>query len=113
MIESYGFGQIVVDGKRYASDIIIFPNRIKDNWWRKEGHRLCIEDLKEVFQEKPEVLIVGTGYYGFVKVPVEVKEYVKGEGIELITQSTKDACNTFNSLVKSGKKVVAALHLTC
>ena len=113
MISSYIFGQIVVDGKRYTNDIIIFPNRIKDNWWRKIGHRIDIEDLKEVIQEKPEVLVVGTGYFGFVKVPLEVKEHVKGKGIELIIQSTKDACKTFNNLLKSGKKVVAALHLTC
>jgi len=113
MIDSYSFGQIVVNGKRYTNDIIIFPNRIKDNWWRKIGHRIDIEDLKEAIQEKPEILVVGTGYFGFVKVPAEVKEYVKRKGIELIAQSTKDACNTFNSLLKSGKKVVAALHLAC
>jgi len=113
MIDSYSFGQIVVDGKRYTSDIIIFPNRIKDNWRRKEGHCLNIEDLKEVIQEKPEILVVGVGYFGFVRVPVEVKEYVKSKGIDLITQSTKVACITFNSLLKSKKKVVAALHLAC
>jgi len=113
MIDSYSFGRIVVNGKRYTNDIIIFPNRIKDNWWRKIGHRIDIEDLKEVILEKPEILVIGTGYFGFVKVPAEVKEYVKGKGIELITQSTKDACNTFNGLVKSGKKVVVALHLAC
>ena len=113
MIDSYRFGQIVVDGKRYTNDIIIFPSRIKDNWWRREGHRIDIEDLKEVVQEKPEILVLGTGYFGFVRVPAEVKEYVKAKGIELITQKTQDACNTFNSLIKSGKKVVAGLHIAC
>jgi len=113
MIDSYSFGQIVVDGERYTNDIIIFLDRIKDNWWRREGHRIEIEDLKEMIQEKPEILVVGTGYFGFVKVPAEVKEYVKGKGIELIAQSTKEACKTFNSLLKSGKKVVAALHISC
>lgn len=113
MIDSYSFGRIVVDGKRYTNDIIIFPDRIKDSWWRKEGHRIDIEDLKEMIQENPEVLVIGTGYFGFVKVPAEVKNYVKGKKIELVTQSTKYACNTCNSLLKSGKKVVAALHLAC
>jgi len=113
MIDNYSFGQIMVDGKRYTNDIIIFPSRIRDNWWRKIGHRIDIEDLKEVIQEKPEMLVVGTGYFGFVKVPAEVKEFVRSKGIELIFQSTKDACNTFNSLRTSGKKVVAALHLAC
>jgi len=83
-----------------------------DGWWRREGHRLHVEDLKEVFQERPEVLIVGTGYSGLMRVPNEVSDYVKTIGIELIVQSTKEACKTFNRLVQS-KRVVAALHLTC
>ncbi|RLI30667.1 hypothetical protein DRO48_02760, partial [Candidatus Bathyarchaeota archaeon] len=45
-IEAYGFGYIVVDGKRYTSDVIIFPDRVMDGWWRKEGHRLYVDDLK-------------------------------------------------------------------
>ena len=71
-----------------------------------------MEDLKEAFQERPEVLIVGTGYSGLMRVPNEVSDYVKTIGIELIVQSTKEACKTFNRLVQS-KRVVAALHLTC
>jgi len=113
MINSYSFGRIVVDGKRYINDIIIFPNRIKDNWWRTEGHCIRVEDLKEVIREKPEILVIGTGYFEFVKVPTNVKEHLKNIGIEIVIQSTRDACNTFNSLLKSKRKVVAALHLAC
>lgn len=83
-----------------------------DGWWRREGHRLHVEDLKEVLQERPEVLIVGTGYSGLMRVPNEVSDYVKTKGIELIVQSTRDAYKTFNRLVQS-RRVVAALHLTC
>jgi len=112
MIDSYSFGQIVVNGKRYTTDIIIFPNRVKDNWWRKIGHRIDIEDLKEVIRERPEILVIGTGYFELVKVPTDVKEHLKNMGIELVIQSTRDACNTFNNL-KSKRKVIAALHLAC
>jgi len=112
MIEFYDFGQIVINGKRYNSDLIVFPDRVRDGWWRKEGHRLHVEDLKDVFEAKPEVLVVGTGYPGLMKVPAETKEYVKSKGIELIAQNTREACETFNRLVKS-RKVVAVLHLTC
>ena len=68
MIDSYDFGRIVVDGKAYTSDVIIFPDKVKDNWWRKEGHALYIEDIESVVKEKPEVLIVGTGNYGLLEV---------------------------------------------
>ena len=112
MIDSYDFGRIIINGRRYTTDLIVFPDRVKEGWWRKEGHSLHIKDLDEVVQDNPEVLIVGTGYSGLMKVPAETREYVKSKGIELIAQRTAEACKTFNRLVKS-KKVVAALHLTC
>lgn len=112
MIEFYDFGEITVDGKRYTSDVIIFPDRVDDGWWRKEGHRLGIDDLKTVLEAKPEVLVVGTGYNGYMKVPSEVKEYLTSKKIELIVESTREAYKTYNRLA-STKKVVAAFHLTC
>ena len=113
MIDSYGFGYITINGKRYTNDVIVFPNRVEDNWWRKEGHRLQIEDIEAVVEEKPEVLVVGTGYYGLLKISAETVEFLKSKGVELIAQKTRDACTTYNRLVESRKKVIAALHLTC
>ncbi len=113
MIDSYDFGRIVIDGKKYTNDIIIFPDRVMSDWWRKEGHRLHIDDLNEVLKEKGEVLVVGTGYFGLMKVLTKTEEFIKREGFELVIQPTKEACKTYNSLVKSGKNVIAALHLTC
>lgn len=112
MIESYSFGRITIYGKRYNTDLLVFPDRVKGDWWRKEGHRLQIIDLREVFEVKPEVLVVGTGYSGMMAVPPETRTYVESEGIELVVQKTAEACKTFNRLVES-RKVVAALHLTC
>ena len=112
MINSYDFGRIVVDGKAYTSDVIIFPDKVKDNWWRKEGHALHIEDIESVVKDKPEVLIVGTGKYGILKVLPETKEYIESKGIELIVEPTEKACEMYNEITKN-KKAVAALHLTC
>jgi hypothetical protein len=112
MINSYNFGHIVVDGKRYTGDLIVFPDRVKAGWWRKDGHRLQVEDLKEVLEAKPEVLVVGTGYYGEMIVPDETRKNVESEGIELIIQKTAEACKVFNRLAEI-RKVVVALHLTC
>jgi len=112
LIESYGFGRITIEGKQYTTDVIIFPNHVRDGWWRKEGHRLSIEDLKDALEAKPEVLIVGTGYYGFMKVPKEVKEYLTSKKIDLIVEGTKEAWKTYNRIALT-KSVVAAFHLTC
>lgn len=113
MIDSYGFGRIVIDGKKYTSDVIIFPYRVMSDWWREEGHRLHVNDLDEVLKEKVDVLVVGTGYLGLMKVPTETRDFMEKEGFKLIIQPTREAWKTYNSLTKSGKKVVAAFHLTC
>ena len=113
MIDSYSFGRIAIDERRYTADVIVLSDRVVDNWWRKEGHRLHVEDLKEAFETKPDVLIVGTGYYGLVKVPPETKKHIEAKGIRLIIQPTTDACKTYNRLKKPGTNIVAALHLTC
>jgi hypothetical protein len=112
IIDSYQFGQIVISGQKYTSDVIIFPDRVKKNWWRKSGHELCPDDIAEVLAENPEVLVVGTGASGLVKVLPQVTQSLEAQGIKLIAQPTSEACNTYNQLCQS-QKVVAALHLTC
>jgi len=86
MIDSYEFGRIVINGKRYDSDLIVFFDKVRSGWWRKEGHRLHVEDLKDVLEVKPEVLVVGTGYSGLMAVPSETRKYVESEGIELMAR---------------------------
>ena len=115
MIDSYEFGIMVVNGKRYTGDLIVFPEKVLDGWWRKEGHRLYVEDLKEILncEPKPEALVVGTGYSGLVKISPEVENVLRSLGIDLIAQPTREACQTFNELLKSNKRIAGAFHLTC
>jgi hypothetical protein len=112
MIESYSFGYIVIDGKSYTSDVIIFPNRVEDNWWRRRGHRLAPEDLKGVLAEEARILVVGTGRTGLMRVPPETLEYLTSRGFEVIVEKTGDAYQTYNRLAQQGP-VIAALHLSC
>ena len=113
MIESYYFGKIIIDSEEYHSDIIIYKNSIDDKWWRKEGHNLCIDDIKEIIDEKPDTLIIGTGCYGLMKVPEELIEHIKSYGIkQVIVKKTGDASDEYNKLCKK-KNIVAAFHLTC
>ncbi len=111
-IDSYSFGRIEIDGKVYTADLIILPVGILDSWWRKEGHLLTVEDLKPVIEEHPEVLVVGTGASGMMRVDAGVQEKLESMGIEVIIQKTEDACNTFNE-ISSSRRTAAALHLTC
>ena len=111
-INSYHFGEIVINGKKYSSDVVIFPDRVNDTWWRKTGHELCVEDIAEVITANPEVLVVGTGASGLMKVLPEVEQAAQAQGIKLIVATTEQACNLYNELSYS-QRLAAALHLTC
>ncbi len=115
LVRHYEFGRIVVDGKEYTRDIIITPSRVIENWWRKEGHRVYLEDLEKygVFNESFEIIVFGTGYHGLVVIEREVIEELKKRGIEYIAEPTRRAVEIYNKLVQDGKKVVGAFHLTC
>lgn len=112
MIEYYSFGKIIINGLQYNSDLIIYHNYIDSKWWRREGHKLYKEDLEKAINTKPEIIIVGTGYYGLMKVSTDLIEYLKSIKINIIALKTKDACQEYNKIYKD-KQVIAALHLTC
>jgi len=112
MIDSYSFGRISIDGKDYRNDVIIFQDHVEDEWWRKEGHRLRIEDVEHVLQERLDVLVIGTGAHGMMKVLPETKRFFESRGIEVIAEKTAVACKIYNKISES-KKVAAAFHLTC
>lgn len=112
-IEKYEFGEIVIGGKKYTRDLIIFPDRIRENWWREKGHSLCMKDLKEVIDYKPEILIIGTGYSGVMRVPESLIQEIERIGIKVIVKPTKEVLAIFNEFIKKNKNAVCALHLTC
>lgn len=113
MITDYHFGSISVNGRIYNSDLIIYPEKVDASWWRKEGHALYNDDLKEVWPHSPDALVIGTGAHGVLKVSAEVISKASGMGTELIVEKTNVACERYNEFLAAGKKVIAALHLTC
>ena len=71
-VDSYSFGQIVINGRKYTSDVIIFPDRVQGDWYRKKSHELTLKDVTGILDENPEILLVGTGASGLMKVLPEV-----------------------------------------
>lgn len=113
MIDSYGFGKMIVDGTGYATDVLIFGETVKANWWRKNGHELCLADISDAIDEfKPEVIVIGTGKFGMMQVLPETRSYIESLSIQLFAEKTGQAWQTFNRLAGS-KKVLGAFHLTC
>jgi len=112
-IDHYTFGRIGVSGREYDADIIIFPNHVQERWWRRQGHRLAQEDLETVIANAPQLLVIGTGYYGRMQVPEETLATLQAEGIEVRVSKTSEAIAEFNRLQRDCARIVAALYLTC
>jgi hypothetical protein len=113
MIDSYRFGLMVIEGKKFSNDCIVTENNVYGNWWRKKGHELAVEDIKEVIErEKPEVVVIGKGKYGLMKIPEETERFLQDLGIEIKSSNTDEAVKMYNELCKK-KKVVGCFHLTC
>ncbi len=114
-IDAYSFGKMVYGGETYTSDLIIYPDRVDHSWRRLQGHLLQIEDLENILKQDPDILVIGTGYMGVMKVPPELKEQLENKNIQLHVQRTRAAVKTFNAFNRAdkSKKVIAAFHLTC
>ncbi len=112
-IDDYKFGQITIDGHVYTRDLLVCNQKVKENWWRKEGHALAINDIESALLEtNPAVLVVGKGKFGMMQVLPETEEYLLAKGIRLVAARTSAACEVFNDLQGTGC-IMGAFHLTC
>jgi hypothetical protein len=115
-IEAYDFGTITIDGKTFNNDLKIVRGKVVPDWWRLEGHRLVGADIEDILAARPQVLVVGTGDPGMMKVSGEVRTRLGELGIELIERPTRQACDEFNTLLADRGDptgVAFAAHLTC
>jgi hypothetical protein len=110
-LEGYSFGRILVDGEEHTRDLIVLPDRVLSNWWRREGHSLVLEDLDEVRDELPERLIVGSGAHGRLRPHPAVVEALRERGIDVETLHTDEAVRRYGE--SDERRTAAALHLTC
>jgi hypothetical protein len=114
MIEQYIEGRhMTIGGKKYYRDLKIIDGRIKEDWWRNQGHRLNTSDINDILSAKLEVLVIGTGYAGNMRVPRVVRSDIENQNINVIEEITSEAVETFNHLYAEGKDVAGAFHLTC
>ncbi|MFH1943313.1 MAG: MTH938/NDUFAF3 family protein [bacterium] len=114
MIDSYGFGHIVVDKIPYKNDVIVFTDRVQTEWWRKEGHKLQLEDIEGALDEaQPRALIVGTGKFGIMNVCDDVKKFLIERSITLYAEPTEKAVKIYNRLILTDDKILGVFHLTC
>lgn len=114
MIESTAFGVMTIDGRTYTSDLIIFPEgRVKDGWWRKRGHTLCVDDILDLLDSAPALIVAGTGTSGRMCPEANLAPFLAERGIEFIARPNSRAMEIYNDRSARGGSVGACFHLTC
>jgi hypothetical protein len=113
-VESFSFGRVTIDGKTYSKDLILLHGNVISPWWRQAGgHLFAVEDLQEVIDAAPDVVVLGTGAYGLVRVKDDLVEAFQDAGTRVVSARTGEAVERLNQLLDQNQDVAAALHLTC
>ncbi len=113
MFSHCSFGRVKFRGREYTHDLVIHTDgrvskRRKELSRRRYGtsHILSEDELSEILEEEPDVIIVGTGVHGALRVPDMNLE------TRIISLPTCEAAEKYNRLIK-GERVAAVIHVTC
>jgi len=113
VIQTCSFGLIVIDGKNFTSDLIIYPDgHVEDHWRRQSGHRLSSDDIDRLIKSDPEIIVAGTGVIGLMKPEKTLVKLLHQKTIGFIFESNKKAIKIYNDLFLK-KRVGACFHLAC
>jgi hypothetical protein len=109
-INSFRFGSLTINNKTYDTDMVV-------SWDgelipRESSHTFSKEELMDMLVKGPEVILIGTGTAGCVKIDKDVEDLAQSKNVEIMAKKTADAVDEFNKASKK-KKIVAMLHVTC
>ena len=116
-IDRSEFGSITIDGKTHDHDVMIglsgeVSKRKKKLSKQQYGtsHVLSKAEAKYVFEKGCDLIIIGSGQEGNVRLSPEAEDYFAKKGCEVLLQPTPEAIRSFN---RSAKRKIALMHVTC
>ncbi len=116
-IDEFTFGSIVVDGKKYRRDVLIFADGMikkrKGGFLMFGSHKIKRQELEQLSQGQTEVIIIGTGTDSVAHLTPEAESWAKEKNLSLLIQPSYDAIAKVNELTEQKKRVAALIHITC
>ena len=107
-IHAYSAGGIVIADTIYDSSLILSSNTIIGNWHPENIFQLTPDDLDQIIELNPELVLLGTGAkLLFPEHTITMAFYSRNIGFEVM--DTGAACRTFNVLLAEERRVFAAL----
>jgi len=116
-IDRSEFGSITIDGKTYPHDVTIdLAGHIRKRHKKlsKElygtSHIISEAEAKDVFEKGSDLLIIGSGQAGNVRLSPEAEAYFAKKSCKVLQQPTQEAIKSYNRA--HGHKI-ALMHVTC
>ncbi len=122
-IEEVAWGKYVIKGvehstggtekKGFGKDIRIIGEKVSE-WHERHEHQLRPEMITGIYEQGIQILVIGTGHDGAMKVNDETIESIRKHGIqEIIIEKTPGACRKYNEYFVKGYQVAMLSHGTC
>ena len=112
MIEEHKFGSFVVNGRTYLGDIKIIGDKVR-YWSTRKKHVLRYDDIWDLLESQPEIVIIGTGNSGYLEIPADLRDLILGKNIRLFIDVNKNAVKAYNEGLQQNRRLVALFHGTC
>ena len=108
LFTGYGEGYVEVNGKRYASSLVVSGDRLVADWPLASFDEVTADHMAAILELKPEILLLGTGRAFAFPDRARLRPLYEAKlGVEVM--DTAAACRTYNILLGEGRHVVAAL----
>jgi uncharacterized protein len=101
-------GMIRIGNEELRENVILFRETIQRGWKPADAANPGVQDLAELLEEKPELIVFGTGWQTSLP-PRELVFDLARRGIGFEMMDTPAACRTFNVLVSEDRDVAAVL----
>ena len=116
-INKTSFGSITVNGTSYDHDIIItLDGEIKKRKKKLSkavygtSHKISRDEIRYVYQDKSEGIVIGTGQHGIAELSNEASEFIKNKHCKILLRPTPEAIQEWN--LTEGKWI-GLFHITC
>ncbi|MDD3648036.1 MAG: MTH938/NDUFAF3 family protein [Candidatus Dojkabacteria bacterium] len=117
-IDKISWGKIKIGDDEYH-DVLVSGNSAQERDYPKlqeffgTSHEIGKWEVDELFNNNPDIIIIGTGWAGVVKIPSGIEDEADKKGINFRKYKSPKAVKEFNRAVGEGKRVNALIHSTC
>jgi len=107
IITGYQPGCVLINHEPYSQSLIVCPDKLITPWKVTDIDQLNETNLSEIFDLKPEVVLLGTGEQLLLPNP-QILVLFSNYKIGLEMMNTNAVCRTYGILTSEGRRIAAA-----